>query len=402
MKKKIYIVAAFFTILLGCTANTDTLTPIPTIMISSSPTPTKKPSPTPTATPTVTATPEPDPFDISWWVDNRGGNKRITTYKENMYTSLTENNGGITRLMQEPDYDEIDRFAIALTNSFIYKNPGQELTVPSENEGVAHRICLNFGEAMLVYEDSEDGLWCHIKTMYGEGWTEKETLGFFENREKFENYQFYVEVNWNGIIGVFSTGNVRVVCADSRGEAKDGDLLYQGKLRFGTQLLGSVGDAVFIDTPWLRENGRVSIEPGGTMQTEIVNSNKSFTIKNFYKQLALLLAEAPEDRLDCAATTKGIYDNHLVRLPATAEAQINIPKCQVDLSQMDRETKTETICQMPPATMLYKEGHILLLLGAFNGEAYAFDADHSRIVALNGEEKVIDSITRATYLEEIN
>lgn len=90
------------------------------------------------------------------------------------------------------------------------------------------------------------------------------------------------------------------------------------------------------------------------------------------------------DSMDCSMLTRNVYRCCGFVLPRNTNWQQNIPGTKTDLEGKTDEEKMEILEKMPAGTMLYFQGHTMLLLGMDNGVGYVV-SDLGGVVDTVGE-----------------
>ncbi|MBP5185102.1 MAG: SH3 domain-containing protein [Lachnospiraceae bacterium] len=376
------------------------------------PTATGTPSPSPTPTPT----PIPDYLIPEWWVENRTSDDVILTYsqirqrnKDNAsMTSLRLLNlstvkpykatqvAGLIKEYSFPNNREyIDgrkvtnadknlvtgnrnldalktlnqRYAVVTENASIKMLPSRSRVTNEDGKyDYLQESGENIGEPLIVLHESKDGEWYFVRATDCFGWILKTSVGLC-SREQFDE-----------VCNAFYNGKVR--CAMESGEYTfEPSKLYSSVrpartlyIRLGTYFLCE-DDSDNVIIPTRNSDGNADFIKY-IVRSEKIAKLLPFTTRNVVKLATTLLGMpyswGDEDELgmDCSSTVKSIYKCFGFILPRNSGSQRNISAAKKDISKLDAAEKRAYILGQPAGTLLYMQGHIMVLLGEYDGEPY--------------------------------
>lgn len=141
-----------------------------------------------------------------------------------------------------------------------------------------------------------------------------------------------------------------------------GTILPMGKYLYYPKR-DAYGNCMFVAAPLEQED----ILPVGSM---------SFSEKNIVELATRLLTtpyswgDEDEHGTDCSSTVNSVYRCFGLFLPRNTGDQKKMPLGSTDLSGLSSQTKLALIRQMESGTLLYFPGHVMMLLGEYNGKLY--------------------------------
>lgn len=399
-------------------------TPTPTLSPTSTPEPTATSTPTPTSTPAPTLA--PDPYNISWWIENADDSVLLTA--EQVYQlnqAILAKAGTEMYDMLEPGswtnskiYDAITAYSFP-NKSYL---DGKELTGSAKNSILAARNLealkadgtvqlryavvtsnaalrsfptssrisdatgrhdyfqetgLNIGEPLIVLHDSADGKWCFVQALTYRGWVNKEDFGFCSE----EVYNSYVQKrysNSSNFVVASKNGTVSMTQVAGPGEAVIA-MVNQAYIREGTTLFASDVEASGFEFPFRNIDGTVyfaNVVETGTSEKIFTARENTVTSKKVLEYAANLLGapyswgDEVENGTDCSSTMQSIYAIFGLWLPRNTSGQIAIPVEVKDISTLDSSAKTKYIMGQSAGTILYMPGHVMMLLGEYEGRIY--------------------------------
>ena len=231
---------------------------------------------------------------------------------------------------------------------------------------------LDPAEAVAVLWESSDGRYIFVQARNYFGWIEKDKVAF-TTREIWENY-----IKPENFIVV--TDNKKFV------EVGDKNILFQ---------MG----AVIPLTPDIEDENywfaQIPINDGGNLKEITVKIfkddtvNKNFlpcTTNNFIRQSFKFLGDVYgwgglKDSVDCSGFTSDIYRSMGIEIPRDADRQ---EKCMPSVAKLIYQSyyeKINVLKQSPTGALLFKPGHVLMLLGNDdNGTPIAIHAASSYYV----------------------
>jgi hypothetical protein len=257
------------------------------------------------------------------------------------------------------------RYAVTTENAVIKLLPSRS-RVTKEDPSYDYLIESgeNICEPLIVLHESADGEWYFVRATDCYGWVLKTSVGLC-TREIFDRFcnSFY---------------DGKVMCAVKSGkltfeEAGNGTKREQ-YIRLGTYF------------PYDKEKGTITIpsrdEDGNAVfkeykaDAEGISALLPFTTRNVVKLATSLLGmpyswgDESELGMDCSSTVKSIYKCFGFILPRNSGSQRQVFGIKKDISALDAAEKKAYILDLPAGTLLYMQGHIMLLLGEYNGEPY--------------------------------
>lgn len=221
-----------------------------------------------------------------------------------------------------------------------------------ENFDKMQGTALDPAEAVAVMFESSDGQFVFVQARNYFGWVERSKLAFTSR----ENWLKYVKPE-----------NFIVVTANKKSVEVDGkNILFQ------------MGAVIPIDND--DENfwyAQIPTDDGGRLSEVTVKIPKDETVhknflpcttNNFVRQSFKFLGDVYgwgglKDSVDCSAFTSDIYRSMGIEIPRDADRQ---KLCMPIIAEFDKQSYDERIRilkQSPTGSLLFKPGHVLMLLG---------------------------------------
>ena len=241
-----------------------------------------------------------------------------------------------------------------------------------ENFDKLQGTALDPAEPVAVLWESADGRYNFIQARNYFGWVEKNKLAF-TTREIWQEY-----VKPENFIVV--TSNKKFIDVGGK------NILFQ--MGAVIPLTKDIEDENF----WLAQ---IPVNDGGTLQQVTVKIfkddtvNKNFlpcTTNNFIRQSFKFLGDVYgwgglKDSVDCSGFTSDIYRSMGIEIPRDADRQELFMPSVAQFNYQSYDEKIQILQQSPTGSLLFKPGHVLMLLGNdANGTPIAIHAASSYYV----------------------
>jgi hypothetical protein len=257
------------------------------------------------------------------------------------------------------------RYAVTTQNASVKMLPcGSRVTNEDGKYDYLQESGENIGEPLIVLHESLDGEWYFVRATDCFGWVLKTSVGLCTRAE----FEAVCDAFYNG----------KVLCAMESGDytfvTPDGAKSLIQYVRLGTYF------------PYDKETGLVTLPVRGddgkavfekySVNTEKITELLPFTTRNVVSVATKLLGmpyswgDEDEKGMDCSSSVKSVYKCFGFILPRNSGSQRNTAGVKKDISKLDAAEKKAYILGQPAGTLLYMPGHIMLLLGEYNGEPY--------------------------------
>lgn len=243
------------------------------------------------------------------------------------------------------------------------------LAPPSSYEGFpfdyAQVSALNVGEPVRISHLSEDRSWALVETGYAAGWIDSRRVAaaddYFAEIRGYANRPL-VAVTKDGVAMCDSNGRFRSHVRIGSVFPLKKDLLYEYEVALPASD-GSIGAKVVSGSISKGASGRKPIP---------------FTPRNVANLIDEMLGASYGwgglyGNRDCSAAVRDLFTPFGIWLPRNSADQAAWGRT-VSLQGLPREEKEKRIVEegIPFATLLYKEGHIVLYIGHYRGRAMIF------------------------------
>lgn len=214
-------------------------------------------------------------------------------------------------------------------------------------------------EPLYVSHLSLDGEWAYVFTSYATGWTPLKSIAFVSDK---------VAQTWQR--------SQQIELIDEQFPIKDlkGDFVLRSRVGMRLPLISIESDhyIALAITPGKNHTSvytKVKV-PFGVAQTEkmLINPQNLVRITDLMLKSNYGWGGLYEER-DCSSMIRDLYAPFGIWLPRNSSEQSKSGKV-ISLENMNAQEKKETIIKegIPFETLLYKQGHILLYLGTYEGE----------------------------------
>ena len=264
------------------------------------------------------------------------------------------------------EYASLNKKAVSLsylnlrnfpTDKPVFKDPS------AAGEGFPFDYMQNSGvhanEPLFVSHLSKDGEWAYVFTAYATGWTKKNSIAFLSDM---------VTDSWQ---------NARQIeLIDEYYPIKDleGNFIFRSRVGMRLALI-SIHESYYIALAITAGKNNTASYTKVKVPLNIAKEGKLLlNAENLEKITNQMLHShygwgGLYEEKDCSSTLRDLYAPFGVWLPRNSSQQSKMGKV-IPLEELSIEAKKEAIIKqgIPFETLLYKQGHILLYLGEYNGE----------------------------------
>ena len=214
-------------------------------------------------------------------------------------------------------------------------------------------------EPLFVSHLSKDGEWAYVFTAYATGWTKKNSIAFLSDM---------VTDSWQ---------NARQIeLIDEYYPIKDleGNFIFRSRVGMRLALI-SIHESYYIALAITAGKNNTASYTKVKVPLNIAKEGKLLlNAENLEKITNQMLHShygwgGLYEEKDCSSTLRDLYAPFGVWLPRNSSQQSKMGKV-IPLEELSIEAKKEAIIKqgIPFETLLYKQGHILLYLGEYNGQ----------------------------------
>jgi len=263
-------------------------------------------------------------------------------------------------------YDTLNKKAISLeylnlrnfpTHKPVFKNPNEA------GEGFPFDYMQNSGifanEPLFVSHLSLDGQWAYVFTSYATGWVTKSGIAFLSDK---------VTQSWQ------EARQIELI--DEYYPIKDLEGNFIFKSRVGMRLaLISIDKEHYIALAITAGKNNSPTYTKVKVPRSIASEEKLLLNAQNLERITRLMMQSHYgwgglyEEKDCSSTLRDLYAPFGIWLPRNSSQQSKMGRV-ISLEELSAQEKKEAIVKegVPFETLLYKQGHILLYLGEYNGE----------------------------------
>ncbi len=301
----------------------------------------------------------------------------------------------VNNVWDEQKYGELQRnrirYGICVKRTDIKSEPVAETVWDNPADPYFDRYQLTaagVNTPVLIDNETEDGMFYHVITYDYEGWTLTENVAVCADRQEWMRAQ--------------EMEHILMVCAPRIYLEISRELLTMGTgLRLLTQqeagecmAQANTWGCYVVEVPIRRTDGSYGVRYDTISITERVNVGYlPFTTKNLIEQMFLFLGErygwgGMYESVDCSGLVQEVMACFGIKMPRDAREQIRIPASRITFTEdMTEDERKGTLDLMPPGTLLYFPGHIMIYLGQVQGEYYVISSVSSMKMPQSSESE---------------